>query len=132
MIKIGMDFSNLDLSKYTTEIQEYIIDHKKEIAHRVKDRAKQLCPKKTGRLCRSIRVRKTRDGFEVRANAPHAHLVEFGHRIKKENGEYDGHVPPHPFLRPARDEVLNNLLNSGAKGFEFAESAGVFDDYWKG
>lgn len=30
----------------------------------------------------------------------HGHLVEFGHELVK-NGIVIGHVPPHPFLRPA-------------------------------
>ncbi len=39
------------------------------------------------------------------AFAPHAHLVEYGHALVK-NGVVYGHVPAHPFIRPAEQELL--------------------------
>jgi HK97 gp10 family phage protein len=42
--------------------------------------------------------------------APHAHLVEFGHRQINKNGEVVGDVPAHPFLRTAFEEYRETLL----------------------
>ena len=46
----------------------------------------------------------------VREKAPHAHLVEFGHRLTNEHGEEIGRVPEHPILRPAFEEERPNLV----------------------
>ena len=56
-------------------------------------------------------IRKSRENFveaEVANTAPHAHLVEFGHRNVKggrlgKGGRQVGTIPPHPFMRPAFD-----------------------------
>lgn len=51
-------------------------------------------------------------GAIVYSDAPHAHLVEFGHVLvdnRKSSPTYGkiiGTVPEHPFLRPARNAVL--------------------------
>jgi hypothetical protein len=42
--------------------------------------------------------------------APHAHLVEFGHRQMSKSGEVVGDVPAHPFLRTAFEEYREILL----------------------
>jgi HK97 gp10 family phage protein len=41
--------------------------------------------------------------------APHAQLVEFGHRMVID-GEEKGMVPPHPFMRPAFESLAPTLL----------------------
>lgn len=50
----------------------------------------------------------------------HGHLVEFGHQLVR-NGIVIGHVPPHPFLRPAikstfeaQKSVVNETLKKAA------------------
>lgn len=43
--------------------------------------------------------------------APHAHLVEFGHRQLNKKGEVIGDVPAHSFLRNAFDGYKERLLN---------------------
>ena len=55
-------------------------------------------------------------GFLVRAERPHAHLVEYGHWMIHADGtpalDESGRpkfVPPHAFLRPAKDEVMARL-----------------------
>ncbi len=48
-------------------------------------------------------------GYIVRALAPHAHLVEFGHAMVTHEGDTIGHVPAHSFLRRAKNEVLAQL-----------------------
>jgi len=72
---------------------------------------------KTGYLRKSIKVTKPTAAdiaeagdpsvLVVRTRAPHAHLVEDGHAMVTADGRVVGHVPPHPFLRPARDSVAN-------------------------
>lgn len=67
---------------------------------------------KTGLLRKSIAVRKSKfenGGYIVRATAPHAHLVEFGHDMVSHAGRKVGEVPPHPFLRPAANKVFGRL-----------------------
>ena len=46
------------------------------------------------------------------AKAPHAHLVEYGHRQVTSKGEVVGDVPAHPFLRPAFEEHKEALVKS--------------------
>ena len=48
-------------------------------------------------------------GWLVRAKRPHAHLVEYGHYMVTSDGRTVGFVPPHAFLRPAKDEVMARL-----------------------
>lgn len=80
---------------------------------------------KTGRLRKSIRAAKSKfqdGGWIVMATAPHAHLIEFGHaHVRK--GKVVGHVPPHPFLRPALTEVVNKWLHTAR-----AMSGGAYDE----
>lgn len=45
----------------------------------------------------------------VSASAPHAHLVEFGHVLVTPKGKVVGHVPAHPFLRPAVESVIGRV-----------------------
>lgn len=79
----------------------------------------------TGNLKSSVTLKKAsgkkRVSYKISAGgakAPHAHLVEFGHRIITKNGDVVGDVPAHPFLRKAFEEnksnietALNNALN---------------------
>ena len=55
-------------------------------------------------------------GWLVRAKRPHAHLVEYGHWMIHADGtpalDESGRpkfVPPHAFMRPAKDEVMARL-----------------------
>ena len=76
----------------------------------------------TGNLHDGIRIktRLNRDRTmyaEVEVNAPHAHLVEYGHRMITSLGEDTGYfVPGNPFFRRAVDEkgtaVMNQLVRS--------------------
>lgn len=72
----------------------------------------------TGSLSDSIKLSSSSRGGEVRAKvkadgkqAPHAHLVEFGHHIRgKKDGPSHGFVKAHPFIRPAFDTKVNESL----------------------
>lgn len=61
--------------------------------------------------------------------APHAHLVEYGHQLVKGgpldgDGKVVGHVPAHPFLRPAYDEQQENAVRAiGLTLFEKIDQA---------
>lgn len=84
----------------------------------------------TGNLANSVKLRtSTRRGriwrAEVNANAPHANLVEFGHRIVTPGGRDTGeYASPNPFIRNAYDEtneqVLERLKNAMQKAIERA------------
>jgi len=60
----------------------------------------------------AIDVRKSKftfGGWIVRANRPYGHLVEYGHYLVTHDGRTIGFVPPHAFLRPAKEEVMASL-----------------------
>ena len=67
---------------------------------------------KTGILKKRIgkkRSKYDRLSYIAGANAPHAHLLENGHAIVK-NGIVLGHVPARPFVKPAEDEVKQEIM----------------------
>ena len=72
--------------------------------------ARAKCPVKTGKLKKSIKQSvSVKEGGEsyvkIFVSKPHGHLIEFGHAIKRvKGGPTFGHVPAHPFMRPAIDE----------------------------
>lgn len=81
-----------------------------EIAQQVADDARNTAAfaDKTGRLRKSIQARKSRyegGGAIVVATAPHAALIEYGHALVVK-GKAAGHVPAHPFLRPAKEKAV--------------------------
>jgi hypothetical protein len=59
---------------------------------------------KTGTLRKSIKMRKGKyGGYLAKATAPHAHLIEYGHRNR------DGSISaPRPFMRTAKDKILTD------------------------
>lgn len=73
---------------------------------------------KAKKLRKSIRVRKSKylgGGYIVMSDAPHAHLVEFGHVLVRGGKRYQGgveigFVPAHPFLRPAVDKAWRRAM----------------------
>ena len=80
-----------------------------EAAQPILDAALRFVPVRSGRLRGAISVgkvvkRKSGSGYSIKigvnkdqmANAPHAHLVEFGHGGSKP-------ANPHPFMQPAYD-----------------------------
>lgn len=80
----------------------------------------------SGQLYNSIGARRRRPlGYYVRAKsgsigAPHAHLIEFGHRTVS-----GGFVPPYSFIRkiifenePTSTEAIRSFLSSKIKEFE--------------
>lgn len=66
----------------------------------------------------------------VGAFAPHAHLVELGHRMLNKFGEPTklDHVPPHPFMLPAlletSDEAIKILAAELGKSLQKCEVKG--------
>lgn len=86
----------------------------------IRDKARELCPVDTGALRASIKARKPAGSKrgeirrEVAATAPHAHVVELGHKSAHND------VKPHPFMRPAllatenavRDAIAQSVTES--------------------
>lgn len=62
-----------------------------QVANEAADKARELCPKKSGNLERSITVEAVGEGFQVIADEPYASAEEFG----------TAHQEPHPFMQPA-------------------------------
>ncbi len=133
MLNADVNCDMTGFEKIGDELREYIGANLESIAYHVKDRAQELCPVDEGDLKKSIKVEKVRtDEFRVVTRDPKAHLVELGHVLEDKKGNVIGHVPPYPFLRPARDEAINELLRFGGKGYDFVKASGVFDSYWRG
>ncbi len=66
----------------------------------------------TGALKKSIKKKKSKInnlGYIAGAMAPHAHLLEYGHALVR-NGKVYGHVPAHPFVKPAEEAVKQEVM----------------------
>lgn len=108
-----------------TEINQALDGNLKVLADDVRAKAKASAAfsDKTGELRKTIRIIKlpkteTNQGYFVRAGgkkARQAWVIEFGHDLITRSGKTIGHVPAHPFLRPAAEAVLNNFINSIGK-----------------
>jgi len=121
--KIGLEFNYRDLAKF-----ELAMKRVEEAA--TKRELKRIAKTATTPMLAAVKVNTPRGetgglrrgnkqqlwkasasmvDFEVANVAPHAHLVEFGHRqvtggrLRTGRGRVIGSVPPHPFFRPAVD-----------------------------
>lgn len=82
----------------------------------------------TGYLRKHINVFKSRypdGGYIVYADAPHAHLVEFGH-IQVVNDVVVGFVPGRRFLKKAKNRTRKQVLKEFRKVFGNAVKAKGF------
>jgi HK97 gp10 family phage protein len=109
------------------KIEESLLDGATEIA----DEMRRLAPEgPTGKLKRSIISKllsrigdnpRTALAGVNRKKAPHAHLVEFGtvERVQKTTGRRTGHMPAHPFVRPAADANINRIYKEIVDKLEY-------------
>lgn len=81
--------------------------------------AKKYAPKDSGDLKKSLKRKikaYSRNATVIgivgpeKYKAPHAHLVEYGHRLVTKDGREIGFVPPHPFMRPAFTQNKETML----------------------
>ena len=106
-----------DLNRLVTQIDSEIVeDGLLKIAEGLRDNIKAVTPRKTGRLKSAVRASRFRAKITGRPavfvamnykKAPHAHLVEYGHRAR--NGKF---VPAHPYFRPTLDMYQGIVLNA--------------------
>jgi HK97 gp10 family phage protein len=102
MKKVGDGISIAWNDKKVVALIEAAIDRgAKEVAENIlrSAQASTSFKDKTGRLRSSIKMAKSKfknGGYIVYADAPHAHLIEFGHK-----GGFGGGVGPKPFMRNA-------------------------------
>ncbi|HEY3363955.1 MAG TPA: HK97-gp10 family putative phage morphogenesis protein [Symbiobacteriaceae bacterium] len=96
----------------------------------IRDEADSRVPVKEGRLKKALKAkigrRRGRDFASAiaatdRKISAAGHLVEFGHLLVKggklgEGGHVVGHVPPHPFFRPAFDASKERVLVTITEG----------------
>lgn len=107
--------SYMELLATDPAVAQYVGENLEEIAGDVEREAKatDFPTSKTGALKKSISTQKSLyegGGYIVKATAPHAHLVEFGHIMVTRGGRVVGHVPAHPFLHKARNKVLRRAI----------------------
>lgn len=102
-------------------------------ANVVKKEARALVPKDTGRLRKSITVRRQRksttkgkivDKVTFKKEGWYAHLVEFGHQLVRGGrlggrgtGKVVSHIAAQPFLRPAFDKNRKRIIDVMRKTF---------------
>jgi HK97 gp10 family phage protein len=109
------------LSKLPEKIQKNILRTAiHAAAAELRDAAKEEAPVRSGELRKSIKaVRKRGTKVEVQSNvnvgAFYGLMVEKGHVLAKRNNagkvEGIGHVPAHPFLRPAYDRMKDKVVD---------------------
>lgn len=125
-IKTGNSMYNLDGFEEVRELLQSLQDRAPELvdqeletaARNIEADAKGYIKSKSGHLASSIKVQKSKARYKIiagGASAPHAHLVEFGHRMVNENGQVIGDVPPHPFLRRAFEKNKAKMIASITK-----------------
>lgn len=98
---------NAVLQKVLKDVEGNVDKGLDKIAGEVRSEAKAASEftDRSGRLRRSIKKQKVRGGYEVKATAPHAHLVEFGHWLTAWGNPTGDFVPPRPFMRNSLDNV---------------------------
>jgi hypothetical protein len=112
------------------EIKQFVMENEESVAKEIEGYAKastafkdtgfQFFGMKLKGLRDSIKAKKSKfadGGWIVQAVAPHAHLVEFGHDMFDwRTGKTLGKVPPHAFLRPAKERAIKSAIAKfGAK-----------------
>lgn len=157
MIKasVRIDLGGLDAGQFAGHVQRNVDALAEMVA--AEARATTAFTDRSGKLRRSIKVRRLREGEEpvviVGAFAPHAHLVEFGTQGPRSNhgkampigadgaryggkGEVSGwarkvaRMPALPFLRPALEKVLARARSGMLADMFSAETPGGFG--WTG
>jgi len=117
--------------KATIAAARVLVDEEKQLAPILDERTAKSTASLPGSLKESIDlvVKKEKDSFVTAFIGPKhgkgraAHLIEFGHRLVKgggsrigRSGRFEGsghvvgHVPAHPFLRPAFDAKWQAML----------------------
>jgi len=134
----GIDELNLALGSLPGKLRERSLRRAaRKGGNIIRDKAKAKVPKRTGRLKESITVTVRFPDFrnvdaevgpksafkfikvegalgqfkQLAATGWYAHFVEFGH-VLKARGKIIGSVPPRPFLRPAADESVGEVVRT--------------------
>ena len=117
-IVTGNSMSNIDGFDEIRDLLQSLADRAPDVyeeelekaAKSIESDTKSNINDKSGELSQSVTLRKYSGqksvSYKVSAGgikAPHAHLVEFGHRLVV-NDKVVGDVPAHPFLRKAFEE----------------------------
>jgi len=101
------------MRKYAAYADEIVDAIGKELLEEAKAWAYFSFENKTGKLRKKFRRKTSKfdtDAQIVGAFAPHAHLVEFGTKVRVDRrGKVSGHMPAKPFLGPAEDAVRSRL-----------------------
>ena len=141
-MEINVIIDQAQQEKITKLLEELPVELQKNVIRRatraamapVRKTIKGLINVNDGVLMKSIKIRQKRYPRSgviytmVVADAPHAYLVEFGHRlvagrtvldsgndriyrVKGRKGKLLGFVPPHPFMRPGMEANLTKVLD---------------------
>jgi HK97 gp10 family phage protein len=84
-------------------------------AELVQGAAQTYAPVRTGYLRSSISYNVSGMVATIIASASYAPYVEFGHAVRsgwKVKGPVVGHVPPHPFMRPALYSSIDGIQSA--------------------
>lgn len=120
----GMDSLERKLKKLPQKIHKNILRSAIQAgASALAKRIKAATPVDTGTLRKSIKAKRKRGKpteiqSDVVSTAPHAHLIEFGHALKKGRGDKQttiGHVPANPFFRNTLDQSRGEIVREITK-----------------
>ena len=112
--KLGRDVGGEVLADAVNDAGEILLAETKARAPEQRGVLREnLLLRRAGRSRSSSLFRKgiARARVSYRRAAMHAGPVEAGHRIVR-NGRVVGHVPPHPFMRPAFDATKERLVRA--------------------
>ncbi len=118
--ELKKQFQYLVKSVHPDQVEPVLMNGARKLAKAIRDKAPRG---PTGNLKKAVKAKKLeRIGFNPasaiaavdRKRAPHAGLVEWGHALVRA-GKVVGHVPPHPFFRPAVDENHGRILGDITK-----------------
>lgn len=130
-------------------MKQVLVDALDVVRQAALSNVRALTKTRTGNLQRSLMTKPGKsDTYAAaftkadRKVAPHAHLIEYGHRITRTNGRqgFIGSVAPRPFFRPALDATrgtVRRMVTQGIKrlimgSFSEAPPAGPDDTGWIG
>lgn len=113
--ELKKQFQYLVKSVHPDQVEPVLMNGARKLAKAIRNKAPRG---PTGNLKKAVKAKKLdRWGFQPAPaiaamdwkTAPHTYLVEYGHALVRA-GKVVGHVPPHPFFRPAVDENHDRIL----------------------
>lgn len=104
--------------KYPKESKKFLQKQGNKLKAKAKKKAKSKLKEKTGNYLKGFKRGKVykynqeEDTVRVYNYMPHAHLIEYGHRIVGKNGKEHGFKKGHFILEGAREEFQDEFIKA--------------------